>query len=146
MAVIGAALVLLGFFLPWVHGSAEFAASDFSGLDLARLVRNFEIVASSSNEAGGLRATAIVLYAMPALAINAAVLAWWPLERKIGGICVVAGALYASFILGVVALFSVAAWSELERVLGAPAYGYWFSAAGAASLAGAGGALLWRRS
>ena len=44
LAVSGAALVVLGFFLPWLDGTAEFAARDFSGFDLARLVRNFELV------------------------------------------------------------------------------------------------------
>ena len=71
LALLGAALIVWGFFLPWLDGTAEFAARDFSGFDLARLVRNFEIAASSEREEGGLRLTAVVLYLVPALAVNA---------------------------------------------------------------------------
>lgn len=136
MAVAGATMVVLGFFLPWLDGTAEFAARDFSGFDLARLVRNFEIVASSPSEAGRDKLTAVVLYAMPALAINGAALAFVPaVRRNAVAIALGIGAVYALVILTAVAALSAISWTDLEGVLGAPMSGFFVSAAGGAALA-----------
>jgi hypothetical protein len=146
LAVAGAALVVVGFFLPWVEGAAEFGARDFSGFDLARLVRNFEVVASSSAEAGRDRATALILYAMPALAVNGAVLALLPVVRR-EAVAVATGvaAAYAVVILAVVAVLSSTSWTELERVLGPPMSGFFASLVGSVLL-GASSALTFRGS
>lgn len=120
MAVAGATMVVLGFFLPWLDGTAEFAARDFSGFDLARLVRNFEIVASSSTEANRIGLTAVALYAMPALAINGAVLALVPaIRREAAAIALGIGAVYALVILTGVTALSAVPWTDLEGVLSA---------------------------
>ena len=135
LAVAGATLVVLGFFLPWLHGTAEFAARDFSGFDLARLVRNFKIVASSSSEAGQVGLTAVALYTMPALAINGAVLALVPaIRRKAAAIALGVGAVYPLVILTVVAALSATSWTDLEGILGAPMSGFFVSVAGGAAL------------
>jgi hypothetical protein len=138
LASVGAALVLAGFFLDWFSGTAEFAARDFSGADLARLVRNFEIVATSSSEAGQLRATAVVLYLGPALAVNGAALCWLPVARRASGIAALAGGLYAALVLAAAFVLSVAAWTDLEGVLGSTMVGLWVTAIGAGLLGQAG--------
>lgn len=136
LAAAGAALVAVGFFLPWVEGAAEFGARDFSGFDLARLVRNFEIAASSPSEAGRDRLTALVLYAMPALAINGAALALLPvIRREAAAIALCIAAAYALIILSSVAALSAISRTELEPVLGDPMSGFFVSLAGAAALA-----------
>lgn len=144
LAVAGGALVVLGFFLPWLHGTAEFGARDFSGFDLARLVRNFEIVASSTSESGRAGATAFALYALPALAVNAAVLALAPaLHRKAAAIALAVAAAYGFAVLLAAATLSAVSFTELDRVLGAPMTGFFVSAAGIAALA-ASAALMFR--
>lgn len=135
-------LVVAGFFLPWIHGSAEFASRDFTGFDLARLVRNFEIVASSSQEAGEFRATAVVIYLVPALAVNGAALAWLAASRRVGAAALLTTAGYTMFLLVGLALLSVASWTELQRVLGGLMAGFAFSLAGSLALLTAGGMLL----
>jgi hypothetical protein len=143
LAALGAALVMGGFFFDWFSGTAEFAARDFSGADLARLMRNFEIVASSSTESGQLRASAIVLYLGPALALNGAVLAWLPVRGRFAAAAAFVGGSYAgSLLLGLV-LLSAVSWTELERVLGGTLAGFWATAAGAVLLLQA-GSMSWR--
>lgn len=144
MATAGAAFVLGGFFLPWVHGSAEFAARDFSGFDLARLVRNFEVVASSSGEAGKLRVTAVVIYLAPALAVNGAALSWLPGHPRLHVAAILVAAAYALAVLGATAVLSIVSWTELGRVFGGPMTGFWCSLAGTVALA-AGGVTLARQ-
>jgi hypothetical protein len=143
---LGAALVLAGFFLDWFSGTSEFAARDFSGADLARLVRNFEIVAASSREAGQLRATAVVLYLGPALAVNGAALCWLPVGRRACGVAALAGGLYAAAVLAAAFALSVVAWTDLEEVLGATMAGLWVTAIGAGLLGQAGLMMLRARS
>ncbi len=129
----GAALLLAGFFESWFEGTAEFAGRDFSGFDLARLVRNFEI-ASSAAEAGRLRIAAAVLYLLPALGVNAGVFAWFPVSARTAALVVGGSALYAAFILLAVAFLSAASITDLAGVLGGPQRGFWLSASGAALL------------
>lgn len=138
LAVAGAVLVVSGFFLPWLNGAAEFAARDFSGFDLARLVRNFEIVASSSPEAGRLGLIAAVLYTVPALAVNGAILSLAPaIHRKAGAIALAVAAVYALVVLTLTAAMTVIPGTDLEGVLGAPMKGFFVSIAGGAALAAA---------
>ena len=120
-------MVLAGFFLPWLNGSSQFASREFSGFDLARLVRNFEIVASSSSEAGPLRLTAAALYAVPALAVNGAVLAQVQRLRRAGGVALCVAGSYGLVMLLAVALLSNFTWTQLDRVLGGPMSGYFVS-------------------
>ena len=135
-------LVVAGFFLPWIHGSAEFASRDFTGFDLARLVRNFEIVAASSREAGGFRLTAAVIYLMPALAVNGATLAWLAAAPRISTAALLFAAVYAAVVLFGVAFLSIASWTELQRVLGGLMPGFGCSLAGSLALLSAGVVLL----
>ncbi|MEO8458372.1 MAG: hypothetical protein ABI559_11220 [Chloroflexota bacterium] len=125
---IGAALIVIGFFLPWLDGTGAFAARDFSGFDLARLVRNFEI--ATPNQGSQLRATAIALYLVPALAVNGAVLGWF--LGRASAIAMLVGGLYAAAILGVALMLSLVSWTDLGDVLGAPRLGFLVSAAGCA--------------
>lgn len=129
-------LILFGFFLPWVDGTSDFAARDFSGFDLARLVRNFEIVASSPSESGRDRLTAIALYAMPALAVNGAILTLVPVvQRRAAAAALGVAAGYAGAVLTAVAALTAASWTDLYRVLGAPQAGFFVSAAGTVAVA-----------
>ncbi|MEX0683872.1 MAG: hypothetical protein WD904_02620 [Dehalococcoidia bacterium] len=145
LATAGAALLTAGFFAPWVAGTAEFGARDFSGFDLARLVRNFEVVSTSSRESGGLRATAVLLYLVPALAVNSVVVTWLRMPPRIASLLIVTAAAYAATVLFAMVLLAGVSWTELERELGHPLIGIWLSACGAATLAVA-GVLLSRRS
>ena len=135
IAIAGAALVVLGFFQPWLHGTAEFAARDFSGFDLARVVRNLEIVASSSSEEDKFGLMAVALYAMPALAINGAVLALVPaIQRRAAAIALGVAAVYSLAILTMFAALSTISWTNLQGALGSPMNGFFVSATGGAML------------
>ncbi len=125
---------MVGFFLPWVNGSAEFASRDFSGFDLARLMRNFEIVSSSSSEAGRFTLTAVVLYLAPALAVNGALFAWAAEARRLAAVGLVLGGVYAAAVLIGVVGISVVDWTEAERVLGGLMAGFACSALGSVAL------------
>jgi hypothetical protein len=138
LAPVGAALVLGGFFLDWFAGSAEFASRDFSGADLARLIRNFEVVASSSVESGQLRISAVVLYLVPALAINGAVLAQFAGARWARAVALCAAAAYGFAVLLAAALLAAVSWTDLQGVLGEPMPGFFVSLLGVALLAAAG--------
>jgi hypothetical protein len=131
---VGAALIVGGFFAPWASGAAEFASRDFSGFDLARLIRNFEI-ASPDEDSGRLRLAAVVMYLSPALAANAGVMAWAPVGRRLAGGAALAAALYAAVVTGGIVLLSAADWTELGRVLGGPLSGFWLTATGVGALA-----------
>lgn len=132
IATAGAALIVAGFFLPWVDGSAEFASRDFTGFDLARLLRNLEIVASSSNDAGKFTLTAVVLYLVPALAVNGAVMAWLADSPRLAGGALLIAAVYAAGVLAGVAAISSLGDSDAERVLGGLMAGFGCSGLGAA--------------
>jgi hypothetical protein len=135
LALLSAALVVSGFFLPWLDGTAEFAARDFSGFDLARLVRNFEIAASSEREEGGLRVTAVVLYLVPALAVNGAAFAVIPPLRRWATPALGIAAAYALFVLVATGVLAAVSWTELEGVMGGALVGFYVSLAGAGLLA-----------
>lgn len=134
IATAGAALIVAGFFLPWVGGAAEFASRDFTGFDLARLMRNFEVVASSSSDAGKFTLTAVVLYLVPALAVNGAVLVWLADSRRLASGALALAALYGAAVLGGVAAISSIGDSDAERVLGGLMAGFGSSGLGAALL------------
>lgn len=143
LASAGAALIAGAFFLDWFAGSAEFGARDFSGADLARLIRNFDIVASSSSESGQLRAWAIVLYVAPALAINGAVMSWLPVRVGVATVAALCAGVYTAGLLTLLFVLTVAPWTDLERVLGGTLTGFWATALGAALLLCAG--IAWSR-
>jgi hypothetical protein len=105
-------------------------------------VRNFEIVASSSQEAGKLRLTAIVIYLAPALAANGATLAWLAASPRTSAAALLVAAVYAAVVLFGVAFLSIVSWTELQRVLGGLMAGFGFSVAGALTLLVAGVMLL----
>ncbi len=128
LAIAGAALLVVAFFLPWMDGSAEFAARDFSGFDLARLVRNFEI--ATSEDSDRLRITAAILYAVPALAVNAAVFAIVPQLRAWATAATVGAAGYALVVLVSIGVLAVVSGTELQRVLGPAMAGWWVSLVG----------------
>jgi len=141
-AEAGAALVVIGFFLPWLDGTAEFAARDFSGFDFARLIRNFEITAESQSEAGQIQATALLVYLMPALVVNSAVLRLVRRAARIpaaavAGASVAAGG-YGLLVLSAFVFLSVVEVNDFAGVVGAPRYGFLLSALGCAVLLGVG--------
>jgi hypothetical protein len=140
LVVAGAALLVVGFFLPWMDGTAEFSARDFSGFDLARLVRNFEI--ATDGDEGRLRVATVVLYAVPALAVNAAAFVAVPglrvWERAAVGIAFV----YALVVLVGVAVLASVGWTDLEGVLGRVMVGWWMSLVGVVAM-GVGGFVAW---
>lgn len=98
-------------------------------------MRNFEIAASSPSETGRDRLTAIALYAMPALAVNGALLALMPaIHRRAAAIALATAAIYTLAILTMVAVLSAVAWTDLQGVLGPPMPGFVVSLAGSALL------------
>lgn len=101
-------------------------------------MRNFEIVASSSQEAGKFRATAVVIYLVPALAVNGAALAWIAASRRIGVAALLIAAAYAAIVLFGMVFLSIVSWTELQRVLGGLMAGFAFSLAGSLALLSAG--------
>jgi hypothetical protein len=135
MAIGACGLIVLGFFLPWLEGAGIMDLRSFSGFDLARLARNFEIAADSEAGAGRIRATALALYLVPALAINAAIFEastfrlreTLPMARLA---CLTAG-VYAVVVLAAVLLLSQAPFNGFELVAGTPAWGFVVTAAGA---------------
>jgi hypothetical protein len=129
-------LLALGFFLPWVEGANILDFRSFSGFDLARLVRNFEINAGTDTGLGKLRATALALYLVPALGVNAAMLeclAWVRTDARPAArwASLVAGA-YSAAVLGAVLVLSQVPLNDFEQVVGAPAWGFAVVALGAA--------------
>lgn len=133
LASASATLVVAGFLLPWFEGTAEFAARDFSGFDLARLVRNLEI-ASSTGEAGRFRIAALVMYLVPALAVNAGVFAWVPMRPPAGALASAAAASYVAVVLGALAILASVGDTDMARVLGGAAAGFWVTGVGAIAL------------
>jgi hypothetical protein len=120
--------MVAAFFLPWMDGSAELDQRTFSGFDFARLIRNFEITADSASSTGGIRATALAIYLMPALVINGAVVQG--LERPLGwarivsGIALASAGFYSLLILATVLFLSVVAINDFAHVIGPPEYGF----------------------
>jgi hypothetical protein len=135
VVILAASVVVFAFFLPWMHGSNEFDSRTFSGFDFARLIRNFEITAGSPSTMSQVRATAIALYLVPALAINAVVFdavalasrAW----NRAAGLASALGAAYKFAVLGVLLLLSFLPISGLADVIGCPKYGLALTAGGA---------------
>lgn len=134
--------IVLGFFLPWMEGSNELDHRSFSGFDFARLIRNFEITAASESETGRIRAAALILYLMPALAVNAAILAAlsWTIgvSNRVAGAAVIAAGVYGQVVLGALLFLSVVQVNDFAGVVGAPRYGFVVSALGCAVLLGVG--------
>ena len=132
-----------------MDGAQALRFHSFSGLDFARLIRNFEITAESQSEAGQVQATALLVYLMPALVVNSAVLR---LVRRAAGIpaAAVAGASiaaggYGLVVLSALALLSVVEVNDFAGVVGAPRYGFLISVLGCAVLLGVGLGRLPRR-
>jgi len=137
--LLATCLVLVGFFQPWMDGAGVFALRSFSGLDFARLLRNLEIAADSTGDRGQITATALAIYLVPALAVNAAVLSQLsasvrPLHRAAGVASLVAGA-YSLALLTFILLLSVTPINDFSRVVGAPSWGFWLTLSGALGLA-----------
>jgi hypothetical protein len=120
-------------------GEDVFELRTFSGFDLARIVRNFEITASSTEETGQIRLVAVALYLVPAVAINGAVLhqlqAHAPGVRAASVIALFAAATYGLLVLGAVLLLSAASINDFERYVGWPRVGFVLTLAGLAALA-----------
>lgn len=141
ISVAAAALVVGGFFAPWMEGAGPLDLRTFSGFDFARLMRNFEIAADSAAETGGVRGAALALYLAPALAVNGALLhqlRGFEIMRAAGGPALIAGGAYAAWVLAVVLLLSQAPVNDFERVVGTPSWGYGLTAVGAAALVAVG--------
>ncbi|HLB26658.1 MAG TPA: hypothetical protein VJN32_03340 [Dehalococcoidia bacterium] len=137
--LLATCLVLAGFFLPWMDGASVFALRSFSGFDFARLLRNLEIAADSPGDRGQITATAVAIYLVPALAVNAAVLSQLsasvkPLRHAAGVAHLVAGA-YCLALLTFILLLSITPINDFSRVVGAPSWGFWLTLSGALGLA-----------
>ena len=142
LGLAAAAVTVAAFFLPWMDGAQALRFHSFSGFDFARLIRNFEITAESQSEAGQIRATALLIYLMPALVVNSAVLR---LVRRAAGIPATAVAYsslaaggYGLVVLSTVVFLSVVQVNDFAGVVGAPRYGLLISALGCAVLLGVG--------
>jgi hypothetical protein len=126
--VIAAALVVIGFFLPWMDGANAFDLRTFSGFDFARLVRNFEITAGSVPETGQIRATAVAVYLMPALAINGAFLyqisAFARSLRYAAGVALLLAAIYIVSMLLALLFLSMVHINQFADVVGPPLWGF----------------------
>jgi hypothetical protein len=145
---VAACTLVSAFFLPWMEGEGELRDRAFSGFDFARLIRNFEITAASPSGVGQLRATAVAIYLVPALAVNVAMLSGLALmnRRWIGAarLACALGAAYAMAVLGVLLLLSALPVTDLAGVLGRPEYGYAATAVAAFVMGGIGLEELWR--
>ena len=121
-----------------MEGSGQLDARSFSGFDFARLVRNFEITAESLSAEGQIRATAIAIYLVPALALNAAILlpvgAVRPDLKAVGSLAAIAAAGYSVVVLFTLLAFSLLPLNEFEEVVGLPAYGFLLTALAALTL------------
>ena len=136
VAVLAAGVVVVAFFLPWMEGAGELRYRAFSGFDFARLIRNFEITAASPSSVGQVRATAIALYLVPALAVNVIVFSSLALvNRGCTGAARLASVVCAGYtvvVLGSLVVLSALPVSGLAAVIGWPTYG--FAATAIASL------------
>lgn len=149
LGLAAAAVTVAAFFMPWMDGAQALRFHSFSGFDFARLIRNFEITAESQSEEGQIRATALLIYLMPALVVNSAILR---LVRRAAGVpaTVVAYSSAAAGGYGLVLLTALVFMSTVQvndfaGVVGAPRYGFLLSALGCAVLLGVGLARLPRR-
>jgi hypothetical protein len=138
LTVAAAALALAGFFLPWMEGAGPFDLRSFSGFDFARLVRNFEITAESTSSTAQVRGTAVALYLVPALAVNAAVLRlvspWLGLDRTLVGRVLLCSGAYALALLALLLLLSLAPLNDFASTVGLPSWGFALSTASGAVL------------
>jgi hypothetical protein len=75
-----------------------------------------------------------VLYLGPALAINAAIMAWLPVQRTFSAIALASAAAYGAAVLAATVTLSLVSWTDLERVLGGTMSGLWLSIAGVLAL------------
>lgn len=134
----GALAVAAAFFLPWLAGEDVFELRTFSGFDLARLVRNFEITATSSDESDRIRLVAAALYLVPALAINAAVL--HALQLRAAGLrgvsigAMVVAAAYGTFILATLLVLAFVPMNDFEQYVGWPRAGFYLTVSGLLAL------------
>jgi hypothetical protein len=139
LSCAAAVVICWAFFLPWMDGSGPFDLRSFSGFDFARLVRNFEITTDSQSSLGQVRASAIALYLVPALAVNAAALHACEdllrLPRSYAAWGLAASAGYAGALLVLILVFSLVPLNDLASAVGAPRAGFGLTAAGACSLA-----------
>jgi hypothetical protein len=118
-----------------MHGSNAFDSRTFSGFDFARLIRNFEITAGSPSTMSQLRASAIALYLVPALAVNVVVFDAAALANRgwnrAAGLASALSAGYTFAVLGVLLLLSHLPISGLAEVVAWPEYGLALTAGGA---------------
>ena len=142
LGLAAAAITVAAFFLPWMDGAQPLRFHSFSGFDFARLIRNFEITAESQSEAGQIQATAVLIYLMPALVVNSAVLRLVRRAARIppaavAGASVAAGS-YGLVVLSAVVFLGMVHVNDFADVVGAPRYGFLISALGCAVLLGVG--------
>jgi len=139
LSLLAATIIVVAFFLPWMEGSGRLDARVFSGFDFARLVRNFEITAGSASAEGQIRATAVAIYLVPALAVNGALLhvaaAFSQQLRTMSGLALLSAAAYGLLVLLTLLALSVLPLNEFEDVVGLPAHGLGLTVAGALTLA-----------
>lgn len=137
LVLAGAALVVAGFFAPWMNGDGPLSYRAFSGADFAQLIRNFEITSDTTASMAQIRASAVMLYLVPALAANAAALR---VLRACGGHAAWAlwsgrvAASYAIATLVLLLVLSVAPVNEFAPSVGSPSWGFALIVAGALAL------------
>ena len=133
--IIAALTVVLAFFLPWMNGSNELDSRTFSGFDFARLIRNFEITAETPSTVSQITATAIALYLVPALAVNAIVFDAIALANRgwsrAAALASIIGAVCTFVVLAGLLVLSFLPISDLAHVVGWPAYGLVLTTGGA---------------
>jgi hypothetical protein len=137
-----AALICWAFFLPWMNGDGPFDLRSFSGFDFARLVRNFEITTDTQSSLAQVRASAIALYLVPALAVNAAAIhlaaPMLALPARYAGWALMIAAVYAGAMLLLVLTFSLVPLNDLAEALGSPRAGFALTGVGVGALSLAG--------
>jgi len=130
-----ACLVLGGFFAPWMDGANAFDLRSFSGFDFARLIRNFEITADSAEASGRIKATAVAIYLMPALAINGSFLyyisAFAGSLRYPAGVALLFAAVYIVSMLFALFFLSIVPINQFAEVVGVPSWGFGLTFLGA---------------
>lgn len=133
--VIPAALVVIGFFSPWMDGTDAFDLRTFSGFEFARLVRNFEITADSASATGQIRVTALAIYLVPALAINGTLMlqlsAFAGALHRAASVALLLAAIYILSMLSALSVLSVIPSNQFADVVGLPSWGFGLTLSGA---------------
>jgi hypothetical protein len=129
LAVIGAVLIVAGFFLPWFEGDGMFALRTFSGSGLARDLHT--LTASMETVMGG-ALTPLLFYIVPAGAVGVALYSVLAGMSAVTRLLTLVLAVYTLAVAFVALVLATTAVTDADRYLGAPSWGLGVTMLGAA--------------